>query len=145
MRNFGFILMVLFVLIASCRQKSRTDDPGKLKQVLIDYFDGIKSRDLKKLNEVTTGDFILYEDGLVWNNDSLMNALNAYKKFSADYRFSNFSIHVENASGDMIYFNHGNFIINDTTEISKDWIESATFRKVDGKWKLKFLHSSVKK
>jgi hypothetical protein len=48
-------------------------------------------------------------------------------------------------SGDIIYYNHGDFVINDTIKTQVDWLESAIFRKIDGKWKLHFLHSTVRK
>jgi hypothetical protein len=42
-------------LLTSCQQKK--DDPEILKQILTDYFDGIKTQDINKLNSLTTNDF----------------------------------------------------------------------------------------
>jgi hypothetical protein len=52
---------------------------------------------------------------------------------------------IDETSGDIIYYNHGDFVINDTINMQVDWLESATFKKVDGQWKMKFLHSTVRK
>lgn len=38
-------------LLTSCQQKK--DDPEVLKKILTDYFDGIKTQDLEKLNSLT--------------------------------------------------------------------------------------------
>lgn len=54
-----------FGLLASCQQNKQTDDPEILKSTLNSYFDGLKNRDIKKLDEVTTGDFIFFEDGKI--------------------------------------------------------------------------------
>lgn len=97
------------------------------------------------MNSVTTADFILFEDGKVWNNDSLMNLINSFGTFEGAWNFDYKRITTDQLSGDVVYLNHGNFIINDTTEMQFDWIESATFTKADGKWKMDFLHSTIKK
>jgi uncharacterized protein (DUF2164 family) len=72
-------------LLTACQQPNQKDDPEKLKSVLMDYFNGIKSRDINKMNAVTTTDFVLFEDGQVFNNDSFVNFLNSFSKYNADY------------------------------------------------------------
>src|SRR6266852_3061759 len=140
------IIVFLLVILAldSCQQ-SKSDDGENLKLTLTDYFDGIKNKDIKKMNQVTTADFIIYEDGKVWNNDSLIKVLNTFPKFTAKYTFDGFRINVDNTSGSMSYFNHGDFTLKDTTKMTFDWIESATFKKIDGKWIIDFLHSTIRK
>lgn len=135
----------LLMLAFSCQQNP-TDDPEILKKILIDYFDGIKAKDPNKLNALTTTDFLLFEDGRVWNNDSLIIAIDKnYKSFNPEYSFDNFEIDVDSRIGNMRYYNHCDCIVDDTIKRSLDWIESATFVKVDGKWKMNFLHSSKRR
>lgn len=137
-------LLALGVL-SSCKQTQSTDDPQILASVLQDYFDGVRNRDVNKLKAVTTDDFVLFEDGRVWTNDSLINSLSAFKSVRGTIKPDNMKINVDHSSGDVTYFNHADFIINDTIPMKFNWIESATFRKVDGKWKMNFLHSTVRK
>lgn len=139
------LLLLALRLLPGCQQTKPIDDPQILKTVLRNYFDGIKNRDIKKLNEVTTNDFVLFEDGKVWSNDSLINSLSSLTSFKGDWKFDNMKVNVDNSSGDIIYYDHGDFILNDTIKMSLNWIESATFRKIDGKWKMNFLHSTEKK
>jgi hypothetical protein len=47
-------------------------------------------------------------------------------------------------SADVVYYNHGNLVM-DAAKLSVDWLESATFRKIKGEWKMNFLHSTVRK
>ena len=142
--NVKLLLITLgFGLLTSCTQKK--DDPEILKQVLKDYFDGIKTSDLEKLNSLTTSDFVLFENGKIWNNDSLVTPNPKIKSFEGKWTFDNMKVNVDESSGDIIYFNHGDFIYNDTIKREVDWVESATFRKVNGQWKLNFLHSTVRK
>ena len=137
--------LAILVIHSSCQQTKPPDDPQILKTILRDYFDGINNKDVKKLNEVTTNDFVLFEDGKVWTNDSLINSISGFKSFKGDWKFDNMKVNVDNSSGDMTYFDHGEFIINDTIKLNFNWIESATFRKIDGKWKMNFLHSTIRK
>ena len=134
------------MLVLGCQQNKSTDDPEILKKILIGYFDGIKAKDLNKLNALTTEDFVLFEDGSVWNNDSLIIAIDKYyKSFNPEYSFDNFEIDVDSRIGNIRYYNHCDCVIDDTVKRSLDWIESATFEKVDGKWKMNFLHSSKRR
>ena len=57
----------------------------------------------------------------------------------------NFKIYVDRMSGDMTYTNHADFVFSDNSKLSLDWIESATFRKVDGIWKMNLLHLTEKR
>ena len=54
-------------------------------------------------------------------------------------------VNIDESSGDITYYDHGEFIFNDTIKMKFDWLESATFRKVNGKWKMNFIHSTVRK
>ena len=120
------------------------DSPELLKQVLFDFYDGIKDRDFDKIKEATTSDFILYVDGKALSNDSIISALNSYPPFSVEYSFDNFNIDLEHSLGFMRYFCHADFVFSDTLNVKYDWIESATFAKVDDQWKMNFLHSTTK-
>jgi hypothetical protein len=140
----GQIVMfsIMLGLLASCQRK---DDPEVLKKVLAEWFDGIKTQDLDKLNSLTTSDFVLFEDGRIWTNDSLVRKNPKIKSITRDWTFDFVKVDVDKESGDMVYYNHGVFVINDTLQRKPEWLESATFKKVGGKWKLKFLHSTKRR
>ncbi len=142
MKTFSFLAITLGFL-TTCQPKK--ENPEVLKKVLTDYFDGIKTQDLGKLNSLTTSDFVLFENGRIWTNDSLVRTNPKIKSIQRNWTFEFLKADIDNQSGDMIYYNHGDFVINDTLQRKPEWLESATFKKVDGKWKLKFLHSSPRK
>jgi hypothetical protein len=137
-------VLVGLSLATSCRQNELADDPELLKKVVVGYFDGITNKDFGKMKEMTTKDFVLYEDGAVWNNDSVFNNIRKHLPFSVRYKLQDFNIHVDQASGDMTYQNHADFVF-DGQMVSLDWIESATFRKTEEGWKMNFLHLTIKK
>lgn len=144
MKYLPILLLTPFLLLSSC-QEQKADNPEQLRTVLTGYFDGIKTKDFQKMRDLTTADFIIYEDGKVFNNDSLFNMINSFPKYTVEYKLEHMKINVDNSSGHIRYFNHGDFVFNDTTQVTFDWLESATFRKIDGKWKMDFLHSTSRK
>ena len=133
---FGLVLGL--GLFSGCHEKGSPDDPERLKQVLLTYFDGIRDKDFEKMTRATTNDFVLYEMGRVWNNDSVFKEMTKYP-YSVLYTFDNFRVNVDAASGHMTYYNHGEFVFDDTKQ-SFDWIESAAFKKTETGWKMYFLH-----
>jgi len=135
------ILTVLtFGLFVSWQKNQSTDDPEKLKKLVMNYFKGIENKDFELLKMLTTDDFVLFEDGSVWNNDSAFANIRRHIPFTVKYKLENFKIFVDNMSGDMTYFNHADFVFKDGGKESLDWIESATFRKTAKGWKMNFLH-----
>src|SRR5688500_60225 len=145
MKNLMFTLLVAISLLSSCAPNKPIDDPEKVKQVIYNYFDGISTKNFQKMKDACTADFVLYEDGKVFNNDSLFNLINAMPKYTAKYDFKNFRVNVDQATASMSYFSHMDLTLNDTTNITFDWLESATFKKEEDVWKLEFMHSTIRK
>lgn len=139
------MIVPLLAGLFSCQAPVNTEaEKEQVKQVLTDYFAAIRAKDLEKMNALCTDDYLLFESGMVWNNDSLGHNI---MKSPSEIHFTldNFNIKVDRESGRITYFNHGDVYRNDSLKRSVDWVESATFRKVDGAWKLEFLHSTVRK
>jgi hypothetical protein len=143
MKTTIILAMGLVAILLNACQPAKTDDPELLKKTLTAYFEGIENKDTAKMIAVTTDDFLLYENGLLWNNDSAFMNIRRNMPFTVKYTFSNFKIYVDNTSGDMTYFNHADFVFKNDQKFSLDWIESATFRKVGGVWKMNFLNATV--
>ncbi len=140
-----FLSVIMLALISACNQKPTADSPEAVKKILTGYFEGIKNTDYEKMTQITTDDFVLFENGLVWNNDSIINFIKAQKNMKVEFTFDNIKINMGNFIANMSYHNHGSFIINDTIKQDIIWIESAAFVKKDNVWKMNFLHSTVKK
>ncbi len=144
MRQTLTLLALVSMQLALSSCGTQKEDPKVLEQVLTDYFEGIKSRDLSKLNALTTDDFVLFENGKIWTNDSLVRENPKIGKVKRDWTFDFLKVEADQEIGNMIYYNHGHFVVNDTIQRKIEWLESASFRKVNGEWKLNFLHSTVR-
>lgn len=115
------------------------DDPAVLQRLVGEFFRGIEEKDTVKLRRITTADFVLYEEGKVWNNDSGFANIRRNLPFTVKYQLSGFAIHVDEHSGDARWMNHADFVFDDTARESFDWVESGTFRKERDGWKINFL------
>ena len=139
-------MVILFCLLISCRHANQRDSPEELTKILTGYFEGIENGDFDKMRSLTTNDFIIYEDGLIWNNDSIISFIKSFPgSVKINYVFDDFKINIDNNSGSVFYLNHADMVINDTMKMSFDWIESATFIKAENSWKMNFLHSTARK
>ena len=145
MKAKSILLIALIGFMIGCQQDRSTDSQEVIKQKLSDYFDGIATKDFDKMKNVTTADFTIYEDGKIWNNDSIISLIKMYPDSRVDYTFDNFKINVDNSSANMYYLNHADFVLNDTIKMEYNWVESATFVKDDNGWKMNFMHSTTRK
>lgn len=137
-----FAATILFLTAAKSFQTH--DDPEQLKTVLNNFFNGIETKDFGKLRMATTNDFMLYEDGRIWNIDSAFMNIKRNMPFTVKYEMKNIKVNVDSQSGDVTYTNHADFVFTNG-KLSLDWIESATFRKINGVWKINFLQATIRK
>jgi lysophospholipase L1-like esterase len=128
------------LLLAACHSMGRRDDPALLRQTLTDYFKGIDEHDTAKMRSLTTDDFILYEDGLVWNNDSAFQNIRRHLPFRVKFTLGNMRMFVDEHSGDCVYTNNADFVFHDSIHRHIEFLESASFRKTATGWKMNLLH-----
>jgi hypothetical protein len=136
------ILSVIFAIlwIVGCSQKQcEKEDPKVVEQTLRDYYKAISDREFKKLESLSTKELIIYENGLIWNNDSVAKAFNGVNKTS--FQLVNLETKVDCNSARVRYMTLGKVKLPDTTYHPK-FTESATFIKEKGNWKIEFIHSS---
>jgi len=145
MKSKIFLIMMLLGIFLSCQQKNQTESPEVLKQVLFNFYDGVENKDFDMIMDATTPDFIAFIDGEIWSTDSMINTLKSYPPYKVDYSFDDFKINMADSLGYINYFVRGDFVFNDTLNLRFDWLESATFTKVEDQWKMNFMHTTTKK
>jgi hypothetical protein len=146
MKN-SFIVFFLFILFGCTNNSNQCNriDNEKAKEVIVEYFKAISAKNFKGLENLSTPEYVLYEDGVVWNNDSLIALIKSMPQAKIEYEFKDFNFEPDCNGAFINYLNHGILTLNDTTQIDYNWIESAYVKKVNGELKLDFLHSSVAK
>lgn len=140
--------LALFLLLTACGNRpnlcEKVEDE-KARKVIVDYFRAISDNDFEALHNLSTPDYVLFENGHTWNNDSLIQSIQSMPGATIEYEFEAFDFEADCNGSFVHYRNHGKVTLNDTTQLDITWVESAYVKKVDGLLKLDFLHSSPAK
>lgn len=138
-RLFCLALCTLFFNVTSFCQKEKDSIEGSIAK----FFDGLSLLDAAQLRAYATDDFILLENGHVWNMDTLVNKMsipkNAGMKRVNKFQFIK-TEQTENIAW-VSYHNTAEFSLNESQQ-TIHWLESAVLKKEDGRWKIKLLHST---
>jgi len=94
--------------------------------------------------EATTDDFIAFEEGKVYTNDSVFRDMDEISPYTAEFKFDNFKMNIDNSSGHISYYERAEFVVRDALRWNFDFIGSAAFRKKDGVWRMYFMHTTRK-
>jgi ketosteroid isomerase-like protein len=147
MRNvFLFMLLFLAASVCSNAQTQKSSEQGKVNQTITRFFDGIAALDIKAMKQCTTGDFLLLENGAVWNMDTLTNKLSPLKTagFSRTNHLDFIQTEVKENTAWVAYNNAADINVNGQKR-NVQWLESAVLIKEGKEWKIKLLHSTALK
>ncbi len=143
-------LLLSFLLVTATYLSAQTGNSNseqiKVNQAVIKLFDGIAALDTKMIAQYSTKDFLLLEDGEVWNLDTLANKLAPLKSvsFSRTNRLDFIRTEVEGNSAWVAYNNAADMVVNGQKR-NIQWLESAFLVKQGNDWKVRLLHSTVLK
>ena len=140
--------LLLFLLLPSqlFAQQVASNDEQKIKNVIIQLFDGFAQRDFTMVIKQTTPDFLLLENGAVWNNDTIVKKItwskNNYQSFSRINRIDFIRTEIRGNTAWTCFYNQAD-IRMDSTARSVSWLESAVLIKENNEWKVQQFHSTV--
>lgn len=130
----------------SCQSESDNHlKKEELKALLSDYYNAMSKKDLDKMKSLTTPDFVMYDEGVIYNNESAVKAIEGIGPFTASFAFDSVKAHLDKTDASAYYLREATFTMQDSTYAPMKFLESATFKKEGDKWKLRFLHSSIRK
>ncbi|HKK73532.1 MAG TPA: homocysteine S-methyltransferase [Saprospiraceae bacterium] len=154
------VFTLLFTGLFSCQEPALVQDAeipsaqvkadiDAVKGLIIGSFDDIWSGlDTSKITQYHTNDFILLENGIVWNNDSIRNYMNRERldmEQEGYQRLNRFefikSVHNKSSIW-LAYDNYGTWVKEADTLGTAHWLESAVAIKKEGEWMLEQLHST---
>jgi ketosteroid isomerase-like protein len=99
--------------------------------------------DLGKFHAVTTKDFYAYDNGMRFDGDALMQAIQ--KQHAAGYVYewnvTQPEVHVAGNVAWITYINKGSVKRPEGT-VQVTWLESMMLEKKGGKWRIHFVHST---
>jgi ketosteroid isomerase-like protein len=139
--KFSFlILFVLGVLGVNAQQKNIK----AVQETINTFFKAFSEGDFKYIKRTSTVDFLLLEQGMIWNLDTLQNKLAKPKPagYSRKNRFEFFETRITGKRAWVGYHNYADF----ETAAGKrkiHWLESAVLIKEKKSWKLEMMHSTI--
>jgi len=147
MKRFNFIILMMFFTTISFGQVSNETDKTRIKNLIIESFDEIWSKlDVKNIDKYYTKDFLLLENGEIWNNDSIKNYLdNAILRKPNLKRMNTIEvieIKIAKKMAWIAYQNYATFSSDNKIIRKAHWLESATAILTENGWKLEMLHST---
>ncbi|NQY09032.1 MAG: DUF4440 domain-containing protein [Flavobacteriales bacterium] len=147
---------ILFLLILGACQAPQADNKQAPiteaeKQIAKDLVQGAFDHlwagvDSTKINTYHTEDFIILEQGVIWDNDRIKkfmrNQLKRTKRPKRTNRMEYISIEKYGESMQIAYFNFAEFTKNDSIVGNAKWLESALAVNTKVGWRLKMMHST---
>jgi len=138
---------MMFFTTISFGQVSNETDKTLIGNLVIESFDEIWSKlNSKNIDKYYTKDFLLLENGEVWNNDTIAKYLDrAILRKPNPIRINTIEIieiKVANGKAWVAYQNHATFSIDNKIVRKAHWLESAVAILTENGWKLEMLHST---
>lgn len=143
---FLFLFVMTVASLAEAQQKANVDQHA-VEQTVINLFDALSNRDSILLKTNCTPDILLFENGQVWNLDTMMRIVISLKKMDDYKRINKIEfIHTEihNDVAWVTYHNQADITVNGKHRVVK-WVETVVLIKEKNKWKIKILHSTPDK
>lgn len=138
---------MLLLQVPVIAQPSATDEQ-QVKDLIIDSFQEILSENKQeKIPQYYTDDFILLEDGEVWDLNIIRDVMDKMAEMDrVPERINSFEFLEVKIAGDMAwtaYHNKAVFKIEGQEVGEMNWLESATAIRTQDGWRLEMLHSTV--
>lgn len=145
MKKIQLCLIAISFNVLLQAQAPLTESQQAVQQTVIKLFDALSNRDSVSLKQYCANEITLYEYGMAWNMDTLINraiTLNTATDFKRinTIDFINTTINKEVA---WTTYHLSSEITKDGKQASVKWLETVIVVKDKNKWKVKVLHSSL--
>ncbi len=146
-------MKIIFVLLITLRlfsgalhaQKQLTKDQQAVQQIVTHFFDALSNRDSVSLKNYCSSDIVLYENGSIWNADTLILkaiTLNTASDFKRNNKIDFISTTV-NKNMAWTTYNLYSEITRKGKLTTIQWMETVIAVKEKNNWKINVLHSTL--
>jgi len=141
------IILILAIYISTLlhAQQQLTKDQQEVNQTVINFFEAISNRNSADLKDNCTVDILLFENGSIWNADTLilkaitLNTATDFKRINT-FDFINTTVAVNTA---WVTYNLHSEITRNGKQSTVQWMETVIVIKEKQKWKIRVLHSTL--
>jgi ketosteroid isomerase-like protein len=142
-------ITLLFILLASSTvlkaQHTITNEQQKVQETVVKFFEALSNRDSIALKKYATEDIILFENGSIWNADTLIHKaikLNTASDFKRTNTIDFIGTSV-NKNTAWTSYNLLSELIRNGKKVTVQWMETVIVEKKKKTWKIKVLHSTL--
>lgn len=146
-KNILLSIFLLFQYFFVASQNKVSSKELKVQETVITLFKSLADRDFEQMKENCTVDFIVLENGVIWNLDTLQEKINLNKSIPDFNRVNTIEFtdtRIKGKTAWVSYHNRADYIRNGKKSYVQ-WLESAVLVKSGRKWMLQLLHSTVVK
>jgi ketosteroid isomerase-like protein len=139
-----FLIAILFTAVLQA-QAQLTESQQAVQQTVTKLFDALSNRDSVSLKQYCTNDITLYEYGMAWNIDTLINraiTLNTATDFKRNNTFDFINTTTDKTTA-WITYRLNSAITKDGKQTTAQWLETVVLAKEKKQWKVKHLHSTL--
>jgi len=144
-KKITFLVITAFLSTFLLAQQSLTKDEREVQQTVINFFEALSNRDSVNLKKYCTADITLFENGSIWNIDTLilkaitLNTAADFKRINT-FDFINTTANKNTA---WITYNLKSEMSRNGKQATVQWMETVIVVKEHNKWKIKVLHSTL--
>lgn len=140
-------LLIIAISLSTFLQAQQllTKDQQEVRQTVINFFEALSNRDSVSLRNYSSRDIALFENGSIWNVDTLILkaiTLNTATDFKRINTIDFIGTTVNKNTAWATYNLHSEMIRNGK-QVTVQWMETVVIVKEDKKWKIKLLHSTL--
>jgi len=147
MNNVALTLTLYFgITLLTHAQNKLTADQQQVQNIITNVFQALADRNVNSLKSYCTEGVIIYETGLIWNMDTLIQKIT--RPVPADFKRVNkidfIKTKVNGNTAWVTCYNQAEVTANGSVYTIR-WLETSILIKVKNTWKLETLHSTVLK
>ena len=152
MKNYLFLLLISIGTLGFGQSQEK-----ELEALVQNFFEEVFSNlNVEKLDDYVTPDFMLFEDGEIWEKPKVASVVQQLKdQFNSEEnkkntfkRINSFKFIRSKIDGNtawVYYENFADFTMNGASISKMHWLESVNFTKTPQGWKMSFMHSTIVK
>ncbi len=145
MKKITLLLIAFSISAILMAQEQLTNDQQSVQQTIIKMFTTLSNRDSVSLKDYCTNDILLFENGSIWNVDTLILkaiTLNQATDFKRINTFDFINTTADKTTAWSTYKLQSD-ITRNGKQGSIQWMETVIMVKEKNQWKIKILHSTL--
>ena len=136
-------IILLIVLLHEITYVFAQTDVSAVNKVITDYFEAISANDLDIQKQLTTENYTILENGVLWNHDTIVVMTNRLKgrSFKRINQIDFIRTEIKGNMAWVAYYNTADMTL-DAKQRRVSWLESAVLIRERETWRIQLLHST---